>query len=275
MRSTRVVSKRKWTGTDVDIGNTFRSASRLAHENRSVLLTAVGVVGTVTTAVLTGRASYKAAQLITEEEYRLREETDFEYVKLDVQTATKMVWPLYIPPVGVGVLTIASIITANRLDAQKAAALAAAYGVSERTLLEYKAKVVEKLGENREQKIRDDIAADRLQNDPVQNKQVIIAGSGDVLCYDNISGRYFESSVEAIKKAENKVNYELVHHMSCSLSFFYDQIGLPPTRHSNEVGWNSNSLLEVNFSTQMSTDDRPCIVLDFTVGPVTGYDKLY
>ena len=250
-------------------------ARHLAHENRSTLLTAVGVVGTVSTAVLTGRASFKAAQMITEEEYRLREETDFEYVKLDIQTATKMVWPLYIPPVGVGVLTIASIITANRLDAQKAAALAAAYGVSERTLNEYKAKVVEKLGENREQKLRDEIAADRIQNDPVENKQVIIAGSGEVLCYDNISGRYFQSSMEELRQAENKVNYELIHHNEASLSFFYEKVGLPPTRHSNEVGWNSNNLLEINYSTQMSTDGRPCIVVDFVVGPMTGYGNLY
>jgi hypothetical protein len=36
---------------------------------------------------------------------------------------------------------------------------------------------------------------------------------------------------------------------SASLSFFYEQIGLPPTRHSDEVGWNSNNLLEVMYST--------------------------
>jgi hypothetical protein len=96
-----------------------------------------------------------------------------------------------------------------------------------------------------------------------------------VLCYDNISGRYFQSSMEELRQAENKVNYELVHHNQASLSFFYDQVGLPPTRHSDEVGWNSNNLLEINYSTQMSTDNRPCIVVDFVVGPITGYGNLY
>jgi hypothetical protein len=260
----------------VDIGKTITSARFLAHENKSVLLTAVGVVGTVTTAVLTGRASFKAAQFIDAEEQRRYDEDDSEgYQLLDLRQSIDLVWALYIPPVGVGVLTILAIITANRVDAQKAAALAAAYGVSERTLLEYREKVVERLGEKKEKAIRDEIDQDRLTKNPVQDRQVIIAGSGEVLCYDNISGRYFQSSMEELRQAENKVNYELVHHNQASLSFFYDQVGLPPTRHSDEVGWNSNNLLEINYSTQMSTDNRPCIVVDFVVGPITGYGNLY
>jgi len=259
----------------VNIAETVKGVNRLAGEHKTALLTAIGVAGTVSTAVLTGRASFKAAELISAEEWDLREESDFNKVELDPRDKIQLVWALYIPPVGVGVLTIAAIILAHKMDTAQAAAFATAYGVSERALNEYKDKVREKLGEGKEQALRDEIAAERLQKDPVQDKQVIIAGSGEVLCYDNISGRYFQSSMEELRSAENKVNYELVHHNECSLSFFYDQVGLPPTRHSNEVGWNSNNLLELNFSTQMSTDNRPCIVVDFVVGPMTGYGNLY
>jgi hypothetical protein len=259
----------------VAITDVLKDARFFAHENKSVLLTAIGVVGTVSTAVLTGRASFKAAEIIQDEEYALGEQMEFEFNGFEFQDKIRLVWALYIPPVGVGMLTIAAIVLANRVDAQKAAALAAAYGVSERTLQEYKEKVVERLGEKKEQAIRDEIDQDRLAKNPVQDRQVIIAGTGEVLCYDNISGRYFQSSMEELRQAENKVNYELVHHNQASLSFFYDQVGLPPTRHSDEVGWNSNNLLEINYSTQMSTDNRPCIVVDFIVGPITGYGNLY
>lgn len=257
------------------ITDVLKDARFFAHENKSVLLTAVGVVGTVSTAVLTGRASWKAAQIVYNETYEVREETSDPELELEIREKINLVWALYIPPVGVGALTIAAIVLANRVDAQKAAALAAAYGVSERTLQEYKEKVVERLGEKKEQAIRDEIDQDRLTKNPVQDRQVIIAGSGEVLCYDNISGRYFQSSMEELRQAENKVNYELVHHNQASLSFFYDQVGLPPTRHSDEVGWNSNNLLEINYSTQLSTDNRPCIVVDFIVGPISGYGNLY
>jgi hypothetical protein len=258
------------------INDVLKDARFFAHENKSVLLTAIGVVGTVSTAVLTGRSTWKAAELFQEEsdEYFADNPDAVEY-DLPPKEMIRLYWALYIPPVGVGVLTIAAIVLANRVDAQKAAALAAAYGVSERTLQEYKEKVVERLGEKKEKAIRDEIDQDRLTKNPVQDRQVIIAGSGEVLCYDNISGRYFQSSMEELRQAENKVNYELVHHNQASLSFFYDQVGLPPTRHSDEVGWNSNNLLEINYSTQMSTDNRPCIVVDFIVGPITGYGNLY
>ena len=259
----------------MNIAETVKGARGLAQENKSVLLTAVGVAGTVSTAVLTGRASFKAAEIISAEEWDLREESNFNDVELDFRSKLNLVWALYSPPVGVGALTIASIILANRIDAQKAAGLAAAYGISERSFTEYRQKVQEKLGEKREQTMRDEIDQDRLNNNPVQDRQVIIAGSGEVLCYDNISGRYFQSSMEELRQAENKVNYELVHHNQASLSFFYEHVGLPPTRHSDEVGWNSNNLLEINYSTQMSTDNRPCIVVDFVVGPITGYGNLY
>ncbi len=259
----------------MNIEETVKGVNRLVGEHKTALLTAIGVAGTVSTAVLTGKASFKAADIIADETYGIRVDNDDTYAELELRDKIQLVWALYIPPVGVGALTIAAIVLAHKMDTAQAAAFATAYGVSERALNEYKEKVREKLGEGKEKALRDEIAAERIQKDPVQDKQVFITNTGEVLCYDNISGRYFQSSVETIKKAENKVNYELVHYNQCSLSFFYDQIGLPPTRHSDEVGWNSNHLLEVNFSTQMSTDDRPCIVLDFTVGPTTDYANLY
>jgi len=256
----------------VGLAEIWRNTQRLAQENKSVLLTAVGVAGTVSTAVLTGRASFKAAEMIIEGENNRIDEHQEPASRKEM---IKLVWPLYIPPVGVGIITIGAIITANRMDAQKAAALAAAYGISERSFQEYREKVVERLGESKELALRDEIAQDRVNRDPVQNKQVIITGNGDVLCKDNISGRYFQSSVETIRRAENTVNHDIIHHMYASLSSFYEHIGLPPTRHSDEVGWNTNNLLEVTFSTTMSTDDRPCIVLDYAVGPKQDYANLY
>lgn len=259
----------------MNIEETVKGVNRLVGEHKTALLTAIGVAGTVSTAVLTGKATVKATRILDDMTDNLRVDTDDPNADYFFQDKVRLVWSLYIPPVGVGALTIAAIVLAHRMDTAQAAAFATAYGVSERALNEYKDKVREKLGEGKEKALRDEIDAERLQKDPVQDRQVIIAGSGEVLCYDNISGRYFQSSMEELRQAENKVNYELVHHNQCSLSFFYDQVGLPPTRHSDEVGWNSNNLLEINFSTQMSTDNRPCIVVDFVVGPMTGYGNLY
>ena len=44
-----------------------------------------------------------------------------------------------------------------------------------------------------------------------------------------------------------------------TLDVFYDSVGLPHTSHSNELGWDSDRLLELVFTTVLSEDGRPCI----------------
>lgn len=260
----------------MDWTSMVNKTQKLVIENSTSILTAVGVTGTVTTAILTGRASFKAAQILEWEQvdkygldFRERE------VGMEVKEKAKMVWPLYIPAAGVGMTTITAIIFCNRISSRRTAALAAAYGISERAFSEYKEKVVERLGKTKELAMRDEIAQDKVNKNPIEGREVIIAGSGDVLCYDSLTGRYFQSTIETIKKAENKVNYNIIHHMYDSLSSFYDEIGLPSTEYSEEVGWNLNNILDVTYSTTMSTDGRPCIVIDFKVSPVRDYGKLY
>ena len=257
------------------IANLQDKAKLFLHENASAILTATGVVGTVGTAVLTGRASFKAAAVIQERKLQNIQESEILDVEPDFSNkdAVLAVWPLYIPPVVLGGGTVAAVIFANRISARKAAALAAAYGLSEQYLEEYKAKALEKLGVNKEQKIRDEIAQDRVSED--KNSQVIILSSGDVLCYDMLTGRYFQSTVEKIKKAMAEIHSEIYNHMYVSLSTFFDALGLPPTTLTENIGWNNADIPEVTFSTTRTDDDRPCLVIDFTPTPKPDYASLY
>lgn len=251
-------------------------AGQFLGDNASTILTAGGVIGTVTTAILTGKASFKAAELIAAEEMVILEANGTSLGEMTKTEKVKLVWPLYIPPVIIGTATVGSIVAANMMSAKRAAALAAAYGISERNLREYKDKVQEKLTPNKKTQIDDEIAQDRVNENP-PTKEVIILAGGDVLCFDMHTGRYFRSNVERIKKAENHVNQELFNHQYASLSFFYDEIGLPPTSFSDEVGWNmgQTGVLEVQFSTTMTPEEEPCIAIDFTNPPKTDYTQLY
>lgn len=254
----------------------FKKTQYLAMENSPAILTAAGVTGTVTTAYLTGRASFKAADLLEDfyEEQRLLEDEPLIPLDFPFKTKAELVWKLYIPAVGVGATTITCITFANRLTTKRAAALAAAYSISERAFTEYKEKVVEKIGENKERAVRDEIAQDRIDRHPA-SKEVVIIGNGEVLCYDSITGRYFQSSVNAIEKAQNELNADLVTNMYASLSEFYDYLGLPATTYSEEVGWNINNYLIVSFSTCMSDDQRPCISMDFANHPIPGFKAMW
>jgi hypothetical protein len=252
----------------------------LVVENCPTLLTGVGVIGTVSTAVLTGRSTIRAVRKVDAETVIINTGVDPDHITIDPVHLTKaqtfkLVWPLYIPPAISGITTIMAIITANRIDARKIAALTAAAGISERAFQEYKDKVVEKLGERQDQKIRDEVAQDRVNSDAHGSRELVIVGEGKVLCKDMMSGRYFESTNEDLKRAENWVNHQLLHHMDCSLSEFYAQIGIDPTSYSDSVGWNAANALELQITTAMTPDNRPCLAVDFHPHPFPTYSRFH
>lgn len=242
---------------------------RLAEQNSTVLLTAAGVSGTVATAVLTGRATLKSYWAY--EDLVHQDISDGPVTKREIVAET---WAFFIPPVAVGSLTIASIIAANRIGSKQAAALAAAYGISERAFSEYREKIVEKLGERREQSVRDEITQERISRNP-QTSELIVMGSGDVLCFDDYTGRYFSSSMEKIRRAENRINYEVYHHMYASLTHLYDLLDLRPTAFSNDLGWNMDHLLEISYGHALTEDGRPCLVLHFRNPPIAEYSQTH
>lgn len=255
----------------------IKQAEKFVQDNSPLILTSIGVAGTITTAVLTGKATIRAAELIAHENTRLElqhHDVMTEPRVLSDKEKFELIWKLYIPAVGTAGFTCAAIIGANRVGTRRAAAMASAYAITERAFSEYKEKVIEKIGEKKELHIRDEIAQDRVDANPVGRQQVIITGGGSSLCYDHHTGRYFESSVEEIKKAMNDINYKINNEFYASLSDFYDRIGLARTKTSDEVGWNSDKLMDIQFSTTMSDDQRPCIAIDFSVAPIRNYFRI-
>lgn len=244
-----------------------KHVERVVVNNSPAILTAVGVTGTVTTAIFAGRASFKAADLIREME---AEEGTPEDTKERLVERTKATWKLYVPAVGVGTATVACIIFANQIGVRRAAAMAAAYSMSEKAFTEYREKIVEKVGANKEQEARDEIAQERVERNPL-GSQVIVMGDREVLCFDQYTGRYFTSSMETLKQAQNKINYRMIRENYASLNDFYDAIGLDWVATGDDLGWNSDAMLELSFTTVLSDDQRPCLAIDFHTVPVRNF----
>lgn len=248
----------------MQFGDLAKRAAKAIADNSPAILTAVGVTGALTTAYLTGRASFKAAQLLAEEP-----------AHIDAKEKVRICWKLYIPAAVTGTLTVAAIIGADRIGTRRAAALAAAYAISDKAFEEYKAKVVEKIGKNKEEAVRDAVAQDRVNNIPVGGREVIVTGNGSVLCMDAFSGRYFLSDMESLRKAENDINWAVVHNNYASLSDFYEIIGLPETSISSEVGWNVDKMMDMHFSSALTeATGKPCMVVTYTTVPIRGFHRM-
>lgn len=250
------------------------------------ILTGIGIAGMVTTAVLAVRATPKALLLLEQEKQRKNDElkaaaneTDSgeceEIEKLKPVEAIRVAWTCYIPSAVTGVLSIACLIGASSVNARRTAALATAYSLSESALKEYQEKVIETIGEKKEQGIRDSVAKDKLKRDPVVNKEVIITGKGETLCYDSITSRYFKCDIEKLRKVENMMNKRLLSEMYISLNEFYYEIGLNQTDIGDDLGWNiEDGLVDLEFSSQLAEDDTPCLVFGYRVSPRYSFRSL-
>ena len=248
------------------IAGLVNTSKKFAIDNSPALLTGVGVVGVVTTAVLTGKASIKAADI-------LRARADLYEIPATQQDKVVLVWKEFIPPVLAGVTTIVCIIGANRIGNSRAAAIAVAMASSEKMYDEYREKVVEKLGERKEAEARAELAQERITR--AGDSTLVIEAATDVLCFEEFTGRYFVSNVEKIRRAENDINHQILNENYASLSDFYKAVGLEPTKYSDEVGWKDNRMIEVRFNSALSPDNRPCLAIDYSVEPVREYYKAF
>ena len=264
-----------------------KNITKVIEKNSPQILTGAGISLAFTTTVLAVKATPKAIRLIDDEKYNKNREaieeardngfeiTPDELDGLKPMEVVKVTWKCYIPAVITGAMSVACLIGANSVHTRRTAALATAYKISETALSEYKEKVVETIGEKKEKVIRDKIAKDKVEEKPVSKTEVIISDKGETLCFDSISGRYFKSDIDTIKKAENYLNKQMLSEMYISLTEFYNEIGLPATKVSDQLGWNiDGGLIEVTFSSQIADDGRPCLVLDYLVAPRYDYSTL-
>lgn len=237
-------------------------------KNSPAILTGIGIAGMITTTVLAVKATPKALVLIDEAENEKNADlTPIEKVKV--------AWKPYIPAIITGTVSTACFIGANSVHARRNAALATAYKISESALIDYRSKVIETIGEKKEQTIKEKVDKDHIDKNPVSTSEVIITSGGNTLCYDVLSGRYFKSDIEKLKRVENELNKRMLSEMYISLNEFYNEIGLQCTSLGNELGWNlDDGLINLRFSSQIADDGNPCIVVDYLIAPRYGFERL-
>lgn len=242
------------------------AARKLVSDNSPAILTAVAVVGVVTTAVLVAKAAPKAHQDILNEKSERADE-------VDIIDQTKLVYKHYIPAAAVGTATIACIIGANTINSKRSAAIASAYGLTELAFREYRDKVVEHIGDKKETKVHDEVMQDVVRRNPVSESQVIMTGGGRSLFLDNFTDRYFESDMESVRTAVNDINEQIFGQEYASLNDFYNRVGLDGSVVGDEVGWTQSNKLEVRYSATLTKDGRPCVVIDYRKNPIRDYHR--
>lgn len=153
--------------------------------------------------------------------------------------------------------------------------MATAYTLSEKAFMEYREKIVEKIGANKEEAARVEIAEERVRRNPPTEGNIIITGAGKQLFIDSLSNQPFESSMETIRRAQNDINAQILHAMYASVADFYSSIGIPVTAMSYELGWDTDNMLDISFVPVLTEDGRAVITLEYAKFPAREYNRNY
>jgi hypothetical protein len=249
-----------------------KNAIQGVKRHSPIVLTGFAILGVVSTAVLTARATTRANATILEYEKK----DNGLWIKASVKEKFRLVWPIYIPPVVTGLATIACTIGAQSINTRRQAALMGAFTLTEGAFQEYKEQVAEALTKPQKDKIETAIAQRKLDENP-PSTELLMQADGKVLVLDLFTGRYFRSTQETIRMAQNDVNERLTSggEMYVSLNEFYSLLGLEQSIMGEVVGFNGDSLVDVNFNTAIAEGGVPCLTITFRSLPMEGYDSLH
>ena len=284
------------------VKNTISSVGKAVEQKSPAILTGIGIGSFVGCAILAVKATPKAIQLMDRKaqekygeflepttppsEYETYEEwLDIEdltvvppRVYFNVLTPVEVVkstWKAYIPAVGLGVVGIVCLIGAARVSSARNAAFAGAASIAEKALYEYQQKVIDILGEDQANEIRDELAKDRVVKidaaDISGNNETVCSRPGGSWIYDPITDRKWKSDLETVRAAMNDFNHDLIGGVYGTLNDWYYCLGVKGVSIGDDLGWCSDKLLGIRFSAMVLDNGEPAIVLDYETLPNAKY----
>lgn len=246
--------------------------------NASTILTCLGGIGVVATAVTTAKATPKVMNLLEEAKNDKGEE-------LTRTEKFKIATPEYIPSILIGAGTIACIFGANVLNKRHQAALVGAYTLIDSSFKEYKQKLKELYGQETHNEIVNAIAIEKVDPDWAIHGSYMAsdcdltkeeACGEPVLFYEEYGNRYFETTIEQVISAEYHLNRNYALRGYSYLNELYDFLGIEPTDYGSVLGWapNDNDMFWVEFNHRkvVMDDGLECYILEMPFEPT--YDFL-
>lgn len=254
------------------IKRNFKMVCKEVQKRSPEILTGLGIGGMCTAVVVGIKVTPKALQLI-EEEKKAQKVDELKPVEV-----VKATWKQYLP---VALLTGASavcLIEANSVHSRRQAALYSAYKISETAYSELRDKTKEVVSEKKVKEIKQKIAEDKVKEVTSDEKktQILVNGDSDTWFIDAMSNQPFKSSKNELDAAVNRLNKAMMTEMYISLSQYYDELHIPHTGVSDNIGWRiDKNDIEIDLSEAVVIDGKAYIVADFRVRPTYGFDELY
>ncbi len=258
MKANKIMSK---------VSGTLNKVGFSLKKHSPEILVAAGVVGTVVSTVMACRATTKIDTILDEtkeqldkiHEYSENPDMAEKYNAEDAKKDTVVVYAyagvklakLYAPAVGLGILSLGSILASNNILRKRNAALAAAYVVVDRSFKEYRDRVVERFGEEVDHQLRYNIKATEVEETVIDEKgkekkvkktiEVADPNASEYVKYFTKSNPYWENNPEYVemflRSQQNYANDKLKATGHLTLNDVYDMLGFHDSKAGMVVGW--------------------------------------
>lgn len=206
---------------------------------------------------------------------------------------------LYAPAIGLGLISITSILAGHNIMRKRNVALAAAYTLVDSNFKEYRGRVVDRFGKELDKELRYNIKAVEVEEtvvnedgteqtvkktiDVVQNDLEGLEGYSDYAKFFDESSPYFDSSAEYnlmfLRRQQEEATKRLRNRGYLMLNEVYEMLGFMATEAGAYVGWiwdknKSDKENEIDFCIYQLHRERnrafvngyePVILLDFNV----------
>lgn len=261
------------------------------------ILFGTGVVGVVSTVVLASKATLKLEDILDDTNEKLEmvktlnhdkySEQDRAKDKVVVYTQTVVnISKLYAPAVGIGILSIAALTGSHHILTKRNAALTAAYAGLDRALRDYRGRVSDEIGAEREARIWQPTEKVEVIDEDGKKSKIELAtergGSPYKVVFDETNQnwqRADEYNQLFIQAQQNWANDLLRAKGHVFLNEVHDMLGLPRTKAGQIVGWvmdgEGDNYIDfgvfnnISRGMQFVTGNERSIWLDFNVdGPV-------
>jgi len=227
------------------------------QKHSPAILFGAGVVGVVTTVVLASRATLKLDDILAEaqedlEKVRTLEHADYseedrtrDKVIVYVRTGVKIV-RIYGPAVVVGVASIAALTGAHVVLSRRNVAITAAYAALDKGFREYRQRVKDELGPDKDAQFRYGLTAREIVEETDEGTKVstVIDVPGGVSIYAKVFDKTNRNWSNAhmhnqffIQCQQNYANDLLRSRGHVFLNEVYDSLGMDRTKEGAVVGW--------------------------------------
>ena len=252
-------------------------------EHSAVLFTVIGVTSGFG-AVYSGIAVTPEVTRMYDNEVAERER--FGYPPMTFLEKVQMIVPSYIPTFLLFGTSATCFILNTLKEERKIATLAGLYSMSEKSFEEYREKVKEMFGKNKESKVRDEIAVDHANR--VRDRIVYLTGNGDYLCLESWTNTKFRSSQMAIEQARIRIKDRLRDEMHISLEEVLQEMEVPvrtrtdpntgfeePLIDRSDIGWTVDDDLTFRYTYTGDDTMEPMMVITFEPPPHPDFNKYW